>query len=143
MWARKRIDISAADLLLAGCYCFGSKPIGLSESLIDDCFYSDQLLVSLSVRSGFDLALTALDWPAGSEILFSGYTIPDMPRLAVAHGCIPIGVLFLPFDVSMPVSEIERMANVIRQAGIRLPDSIAIRALSVSESAPNRSPLNV
>jgi dTDP-4-amino-4,6-dideoxygalactose transaminase len=38
----------------------------------------DNQLVCLSVRTGFDLVLRALNLPAGSEILVTDINIPDM-----------------------------------------------------------------
>ena len=49
-------------------------------------------LASLSVRSAFDLYLSALDLPRGSEILLSAVTIPDMVRLVREHGLVPVPV---------------------------------------------------
>ena len=52
-------------------------------------------LVCLSVRSGLDLVLSALNWPRGSEILMSAVTIPEMAAIVQAHGLVPV-----PVDVS-------------------------------------------
>lgn len=49
-------------------------------------------LITLSVRSGFDLVLRSLQLPAGSEVLLSALTVPDMVRIVEAHGLIPIPV---------------------------------------------------
>jgi dTDP-4-amino-4,6-dideoxygalactose transaminase len=49
-------------------------------------------LVCLSVRSGFDLLLGALAWPAGDEVLVSAITIPDMSRILREHGLQPVPV---------------------------------------------------
>jgi perosamine synthetase len=49
-------------------------------------------LAALSVRSAFDLYLSALDLPPGSEVLLSGVTIPDMVRIVREHGLVPVPV---------------------------------------------------
>lgn len=49
-------------------------------------------LVFQSVRSAFDALLTAAAFPAGSEVLISGITIPDMPRIVRAHGLVPVPI---------------------------------------------------
>ncbi len=51
-------------------------------------------LPALSVRSAFDLLLQACDFPRGSELIMSGVTIPDMVRIVLAHGLIPV-----PLDI--------------------------------------------
>ena len=54
----------------------------------------------LSVRSGFDLVLGTLGWPAGSELVYSGLNIPGMPMIARHHGLVPV-----PADL-----DVERLA---------------------------------
>ncbi len=46
-------------------------------------------LVTLSVRSSFDLALRAMELPKGSEVLMSALTIPDMATIVRSHGLKP------------------------------------------------------
>jgi len=53
---------------------------------------SGTVMATHSVRSGFDLLLGALALPAGSEVLLSALTIPDMARLVRAHGLVPVPV---------------------------------------------------
>ncbi|TMD19068.1 MAG: DegT/DnrJ/EryC1/StrS aminotransferase family protein, partial [Chloroflexi bacterium] len=49
-------------------------------------------LATYSVRSGFHLLLSTLQLPPGSEVMFSAVTHPDMPRLAMHHGLVPVPV---------------------------------------------------
>ncbi|MFD7664521.1 DegT/DnrJ/EryC1/StrS family aminotransferase [Streptomyces sp. NPDC059788] len=49
-------------------------------------------LAALSVRSALDLALAAAALPRGSEVLMSAVTIPDMWRIVVGHGLVPVPV---------------------------------------------------
>ncbi len=51
-------------------------------------------LACLSVRTGWDLVLRALNWPAGSEILMSAVTIRDMADIVRRHHLVPV-----PLDV--------------------------------------------
>ncbi|MCB1202977.1 MAG: DegT/DnrJ/EryC1/StrS family aminotransferase [Verrucomicrobiae bacterium] len=86
MIARKRLDIAWRDLAFGILSCFrpgGEKPDG---------FRDDTSLTCLSVRSGFDLFLTALDLPQGSEVLVSAVTIPGMPHILRKHGLVPVPV---------------------------------------------------
>jgi dTDP-4-amino-4,6-dideoxygalactose transaminase len=49
-------------------------------------------LVCFSVRSAFDLLLTALDLENGSEVLMSAITHPDMARIVERHRLVPVPV---------------------------------------------------
>ncbi len=53
---------------------------------------ADNTLACLSVRTGFDLFLAALDLPRGSEVLVSAITIPDMVRIIEHHGLVAVPV---------------------------------------------------
>lgn len=82
--ARHRLDVSLADLLFAAKACVTErKPTGLTH---------DGALICQSVRSAFDLALTALAWPRGSEVLTTALTIPDMVRVMDDHGLVAVPV---------------------------------------------------
>jgi|APTNR8051073442_1049403.scaffolds.fasta_scaffold26281_2 perosamine synthetase len=86
MIARKRLDIGWSDLAagIRACLCQGSAK--------EEDFRSADSLHCLSVRSGFDLFLTALALPEGSEVLVSAVTIPDMPRILREHGLVPVPI---------------------------------------------------
>jgi perosamine synthetase len=51
-----------------------------------------QALACRSVRSGFHLLLDSLALPAGSEVLVSAVTHPDMVRILEAHGLVAVPV---------------------------------------------------
>jgi dTDP-4-amino-4,6-dideoxygalactose transaminase len=96
MWARKRIDIGFGELISAIGSCLFTKAAPHSKEKIANYFSAAKdPLVCLSVRSGFDLflktAIELYDWPHGSEIIFSGLTIPDMPRIARENGLKEVG----------------------------------------------------
>lgn len=115
MWVRKTIDIDTESLLAALRYCLLPK-IGRSKSL-DSLAYDPELLLCLSVRSGFDAFLGSVDWPIGSEIVFSGLTIKDMPKIALAHG-YQVTPVDIAFDTLSPTLEGIRRAITPRTRAI-------------------------
>src|SRR5262245_30591893 len=94
MWLRKRLDIRWSDFggALRDCVTCGDRN-GLTEDLEHLWSPRRDALACLSVRSGFDLWLSALALPPGSEVLVSAITIRDMVRIVEAHGLVP-----WPFD---------------------------------------------
>ena len=97
MWPRKRLDIGWGDLAFGSlrAICPANRQrtqSGVERSFSDD----DDVIAALSVRSAFDLLLSELDLPSGSEILMSAVTIPDMVRIVEQHGLIPV-----PIDVEI------------------------------------------
>ncbi len=107
MWARKRIDINPCELAIAFGNCVFSRPIARSKSEIAESFNSTRVVTCLSVRSGFDLLLETVDWQANSEIIFSGLTIRDMPRIAREHQLTVIGADVDWKTLAPSVAEIE------------------------------------
>jgi perosamine synthetase len=93
MWIRFRFDITWRDLAAAGLFCVmpGRRDVVGRETIRrwDD---DGDVLMTLSVRSAFDLTLRALQLPAGSEILLSALTVPDMVRIVQAHNLVPVPV---------------------------------------------------
>ncbi len=95
MWPRKQLDIGWRDLGFGLAQVVAGRKRPSDESVFRaDWIAPDEALVSLSVRSGFDLLLAALRYPAGSEIIVSAVTIPDMIRI-IEHR----GLLAVPVDV--------------------------------------------
>jgi dTDP-4-amino-4,6-dideoxygalactose transaminase len=91
LYPRHYLDISTRYLILsASGASAGSDALTEIESAEKDI--GSDALVTLSVRSAWDLALTALDFPKGSEVIMSAVTIPDMQRIAEAHGLVVIPV---------------------------------------------------
>ncbi len=84
---RQRIDIAPALLARALGWCV--RPPRHAHATLE-ARLGDDALVTLSVRSAFDAMLTACAFEAGSEVLLSGFTIPDMVRLVRAHGLVPV-----------------------------------------------------
>lgn len=110
MWARKRIDISNSQLAQAIGSCLWPASKEASLQRIKHSFEATNLLVTLSVRSGFDLLLQSAsqlyDWPAGSEVVFSGMTIADMPRIALNRNLSVVATNLNPTTMSPTVDDI-------------------------------------
>ena len=90
MIPRGRIDISISEISRGISYCLADL-LGVATPLDNK---NEHQLICLSVRTGFDLLLTALDLPPGSEIIVSSISIPDMFSIIEAHQlvAVPVGV---------------------------------------------------
>ena len=115
LYARHRLDIGPADLVAALAMLPASDPQGAAGVVEQLWSASPCGLACYSVRSGFHLLLGALDLPAGSEVLFSAITHPDMPRLARHHGLVPV-----PVDVD-PATLAPHPEALLRAIGNRSP----------------------
>jgi perosamine synthetase len=85
LYPRHRLDASPADAL----YALGAAALARRMSAGPS---ADGGLVCLSVRSAFDLLLTALDLAPGDEVLVSAVTHPDMVRILRLHRLVPVPV---------------------------------------------------
>ncbi len=93
MYPRKQLDISWTDLAagLAGC----ALPLhAAAERDTVERIWSPagQAFACLSVRTGFDLLLRALELPPGSEVIVSAITIPHMVQIIEHHGLVAVPV---------------------------------------------------
>jgi len=93
MWVRLRFDIGWTDLATAFFYLFvpQTRRPALRQAM-KSWGAPDDFLITLSVRSAFDLLLRTLQLPAGTEVLLSALTIPDMSRIVEMHGLVPVPV---------------------------------------------------
>jgi dTDP-4-amino-4,6-dideoxygalactose transaminase len=94
MLSRKRFDIGWTDLL-AGLAATTSRSDGADAAQRIERWFdggSGDAFPCLSVRTGLDLYLEALALPAGSEVLVSALTIPDMARVVDHHGLVVVPV---------------------------------------------------
>jgi dTDP-4-amino-4,6-dideoxygalactose transaminase len=85
-WANKRMDGSFGDWWFAVRSCLaapGNDAVDHVEAWSDP---DEEVVVGLSVRSLFDLWLSAKGWRPGDRIVFSAFTVADMPYIARAHG---------------------------------------------------------
>jgi len=97
MWVRKRIDIGWPDLAwgLLAC-CRPQNEAAIQRQVEENWSAGGDTLACLSVRSGFDLLLAALNLPPKSEVLITAMTIPDMVRIIKDHDLVPV-----PVDVEL------------------------------------------
>jgi perosamine synthetase len=109
MWVRKRVDIGWSDLAAALAHCLlpGSRAARAAD--IERLWSRDgDAVACLSVRSGFDLWLSAINLPAGSEVLVSAITIPDMLRIIQDHGLVPVPVDVDPDHLAVDPTSLEQ-----------------------------------
>jgi len=91
--SRHRLDIRLrhfAYALVAGVWA--REPERLSTRLETGWSRAGKGLACRSVRSGFHLLLDSLALPAGTEVLVSAVTHPDMVRILEAHGLVAVPV---------------------------------------------------
>ena len=96
MWFRLRPDIGYGDLAygLLKCLAPGGRERTLRE--LERLWAGPaRTFACLSVRTGFDLMWEALALPAGSEVVVTALTIPDMWRILERHQLVPV-----PLDIS-------------------------------------------
>jgi perosamine synthetase len=126
MWLRKRIDIEWTDLLWGAIWCgWPGRSIDLAAAWPD----AEHALACTSVRSGFDLLLSAWQLPQGSHVLLSALTIPDMARIVRHHGLKPV-----PVDLDS-----ETLSP--RLEAVRLAMSPQVRAIVIAHLFGSRTPL--
>ncbi len=93
MLAPMQLDIGWRDLAVGALACVYARGVDRRTQEVQSEWASDgDAIACLSVRSGLDLYMSVLELPAGSEVLVSGLTIPDMPRILRHHGLVPIPV---------------------------------------------------
>src|SRR6187402_1637862 len=106
MIPRKRIDIGWADLASGMMACVIPGDLARAAARVESAWHTARgNLACLSVRSGFDALLSALQLPAGSEVLVSAATIRDMTRIIEAHGLVAV-----PVDIEMQTLAISRVS---------------------------------
>lgn len=109
MWIRHRLDVQWRDV----AYAYAATALATTGTRADiveaQWAGADKSLACLSVRSGFDLLLEALDLPVGSEIVMSAVTIPSMAHIAEAHGLVVVPV-DLEFETLAPSEEFVKKA---------------------------------
>jgi len=112
MYARKRLDVGWKDLVSGLVACASSLDERAPRERIERAFSSrGEALATLSVRSGLDLFLSEKALPAGSEVLMSALTIPDMWRIVEHHGLVPVPVDLDPRTLAPSASSLEAAAS--------------------------------
>src|ERR1700676_1492557 len=101
MWVRLQLDFTWWDLAHSMSCLLRQQATDALKKSLNHCWSSaGNALPVLSVRSGLDLLLGTLAWPAGSEVVYSALNIPDMAMVARQHALVPV-----PADL-----DIERLA---------------------------------
>jgi perosamine synthetase len=75
------------------------------------------MISCLSVRSGFDLWLRVMNFPAGAEVVMSAVTLPDMARIVRYHELVPVPVDLLT-NTMAPTAEAVAAALTPRSCAI-------------------------
>lgn len=88
MIPRVKLDLSFSDTFTGIGYCLAVD--FRKNKMTPDFPTAPDRIVTLSVRTGLDLLLTALNYPPGTEILVSDINIPDMFHIIRAHQLVPI-----------------------------------------------------
>ncbi len=131
MWVRKRLDFDWPDLGTALANCFLPRRRAVAAAQLERLWTrGDESIACLSVRSGFDLWLAALNLPRGSEVLVSAITIPDMVRIIEDHGLVPV-----PVDI-----DAEHLA--VDMESLRRAVTPKTRAILVAHLFGTRQPLD-
>ena len=108
MIPRKKIDISFSDLVAGAAFCLRSPDARTLEVQLDAVWPSrERIIPFLSVRSGFDATLGALNFPKGSEILVSALTIRDMEKIILEHGLVPVPIDVDPNRLDLDYASLE------------------------------------
>jgi perosamine synthetase len=105
MLPRQRLDIGWRDLLAASLRCCWPGDAGAARRRVEAEWAHPReggTVACLSVRTGFDLLLSALALPRGSEVVVSAVTIRDMIRIVGQHGLVAV-----PVDLDMDRLEVD------------------------------------
>jgi perosamine synthetase len=126
MWVRKRIDISWVDLASAFAHCL--FPSRVDTDAVNQCWRdSRHAFTCLSVRSGLDVLLRALELPRGSEVIVSAMTIDGILKIIAEHGlvAVPVDLEFetlapKPEDVESAITDKTRLVLIAHLFGTQI-----------------------
>jgi len=132
MTPRGRLDIGWIDLAYGAASSLRPSSRPALERRVEALWSpAGDALACLSVRSGLDLLLTALDYPPGSEILVSAVTIRDMVRILEHHQLVPV-----PVDLDMQTLS-------VRVASLKCAITPKTKAILVAHLFGSRMSLDV
>ncbi|MEM8810525.1 MAG: DegT/DnrJ/EryC1/StrS family aminotransferase [Cyanobacteria bacterium P01_G01_bin.38] len=130
MIPRKRLDLGWSDLLVGLRYCLQLSNRRTIELRLEQTWASGKdRFICLSVRSGFDALLQALNFEPGDEILVSAVTIRGMTRIIEAHGLVPVPI---DLDFTQLAVQPESMAQAV---------TMRTRAILVAHLFGSRMPM--
>ncbi len=93
MIPRGTLDIGWLDLLFGAWSCLQQKPQENAQMGVESAWSKNMdCLACLSVRSGLDALLQALNFPHGSEVLVSVITIREMVDILEHHGLTAVPI---------------------------------------------------
>lgn len=112
MLARGILDIGWADLGFGLSASLRPGDRTGAQARAEAAWCADgHALCALSVRSGLDLLLAALNLPPGGEVLTSAMTIEDVPRIIGRHGLVAVPVDLDMDTLSVSVAALEHAAT--------------------------------
>lgn len=108
MHPRHRLDLAAGDVWsgLTSSVLDRRDEEELEGAVLATCDLTGRGLVTLSVRSGWDLLLSVWAWSAGSEVIVTAITHPEMIGLIEAHGLRPVPVDLDPVTLTPDPAEL-------------------------------------
>ena len=117
VYPRHRIDLAGGDVLTGlRATLRAPDPAALEADVLQAAGMTDRGLVCLSVRSAWDLLLRVLAWPAGSEVIVSAITHPDMITIAQGHGLRAVPVDLDLATLAPRVGDLERACTARTRA---------------------------
>lgn len=111
VYPRLELDITFKDLSLSllSSYHFVDRNT-IIASIQSYWQTSKEIMVSLCVRTSFDLLLQSLKLPAGSEILMSAVNIKHIEEIVKQHDCIPVPI---DLDIATLAPSVEVLERAI------------------------------
>lgn len=107
------IDATWKDIIAAFSFSTvnnSSQERNLLQGKLEKLFGgSDQWLACLSIRTALDTFLTVMNFPTGSEVIFTAINIPDMVSVVERHG-LKIVPVDLDLDTLAPKPELVELA---------------------------------
>ncbi len=112
MLPRGILDIGWADLGFGWHASLSPGDRADAQARVEAAWPADgDALCALSVRSGLDLLLSALDLPPGGEVLTSAMTIEDVPKIIAHHGLVAVPVDLDMHTLSVTVAALEKAVS--------------------------------
>ncbi len=97
IYPRIELDITIKDISVSLISSFAWTERSKIITQIQSYWHTPkEVLITLCVRTSFDLLLQALCLPAGSEIIMSAVNIAHMEEIVKKHRCIPV-----PIDIDL------------------------------------------
>ena len=117
VYPRHRIDLAGGDVRTGlRATLLTPDPTSLEAAVLQTAGLTDHGLICLSVRSAWDLLLQVLAWPAGSEVIVSAITHPDMVTIAQGHGLRMVPVDLDLATLAPRVEDLERACTARTRA---------------------------